>query len=116
MRAFLSADQNFRYCLAEGCSSGQIHDPDSDGNIFRCNACNFRVCTIHDVPFHVGETCARYDERRHREEEDRRRDDQKREEQNEMSVAEVARSSTKCPGCEVPIHKYEACDHMTCKV
>mgnify|MGYP004509304379 CR=1 FL=1 len=87
----------------------------TESNIFRCNACNFRVCTIHDVPFHTGETCSQYDERRRKEEEQRRKEDEKLKKQDEMSMVEIKASTTKCPGCEVPIHKYEACDHITCK-
>ncbi|KAJ8107199.1 hypothetical protein OPT61_g9031 [Boeremia exigua] len=114
MRAFLSADPNFRYCLAEGCNSGQIHDAEAENNIFRCNACGFRVCTVHDVPFHTGKTCAQYDERQRKKQEKKRKRDQERAEQDEMSVVEIKASTVKCPGCEVPIHKYEACDHITC--
>lgn len=115
MVALLSADPNFRYCLAEGCQSGQIHDNSTEGNIFRCNACKIRVCTVHCVPFHTGETCAQYDERRREEEKQRRKEDEERQEQDQMSLDEINESTTKCPGCEVPIHKFEACDHITCK-
>lgn len=112
IRALLSADPNFRYCLAEGCASGQIHDTDTIGNIFRCNACNFRICTVCDVPFHTGQTCTRFNkQRREKEENDRRRD-----RENNKSELEVRASTTRCPGCNVPIHKYEACDHMTCEL
>ncbi|XPT01690.1 hypothetical protein M3J09_010820 [Ascochyta lentis] len=115
MRVFLSNDPDFRYCLAEACTSGQIHVTGSEGNIFRCNACDFHVCTVHDVPFHTGETCDQYDERRHREEEQRRKEDEARQEHEELSRAEIQAVTTKCPECEAPIQKNEGCDHMTCR-
>lgn len=50
MRSTLSAETNFRYCMAEGCVSGQIHDEGVEANIFNCGACGFRVCTVHNMP------------------------------------------------------------------
>lgn len=123
MRAFLSKDASFRYCLAKGCSSGQVHDSGAEGQIFRCGACGFRVCTVHDMAFHDGETCAAYDERLVREEKERVerevQEDQSRKERVEQeakSLAEVQKA-VMCPNqkCKVPIHKLSGCDHMTCK-
>jgi hypothetical protein len=54
---------HFRYCIAPNCPSGQLHDPSS--NIFICGACNGRHCSVHNVPFHDGETYAQFDERTH---------------------------------------------------
>jgi hypothetical protein len=102
LRSFLSGLPSFRYCLRPGCSSGQIHLEDS--NLFRCVSCQFLVCTTHNVPFHVGETCAEYDERTHNIE-------------NEASNAVIQETTKQCPGegCGVPIEKNNGCDHMTCQ-
>ena len=116
MRSFLSNDPDFQYCLAQGCSSGHIHDTSTEGYIFRCTSCGFRMCVSCKVPFHTDKTCAQYQAWRREEEERKRRDDQKREEQDQASKAEIERSTTKCPGCKAPIHKYVACDHITCKL
>jgi DNA-directed RNA polymerase subunit RPC12/RpoP len=117
MRSFLSADPNFFYCPAEKCTSGQIHDTDSTGNIFRCNACGFRVCTHHSphVPFHDDETCTLFDERVARESAMQEEEQRRRDEAEQASVQEVAQSSVECPGCGANIAKNGGCDHMTCK-
>ncbi|CAN9129588.1 unnamed protein product [Alternaria alternata] len=131
MRTLLSADKNFLYCHAEGCSSGQIHDTGMESPIFRCVACGHRMCTAHDpiIPFHENETCTQYDERiagetaqaKEEEEEEERHKSQQveearvRREQEAASAAEVAKSSVECPGCGVQIQKTEGCDHMTCR-
>jgi hypothetical protein len=118
IRNFLSVHLDFRYCMAEGCPSGQIHDDGVEANIFRCVACGFRVCTVHDVPFHENMTCADYETRIRREEKTKRKEAKKRRmrrRQEAASLAEVRRSAALCPGCQVPIQKNSGCDHMTCK-
>ncbi|KAF2126738.1 hypothetical protein P153DRAFT_406986 [Dothidotthia symphoricarpi CBS 119687] len=122
MRSVLSNDPNFRYCIAEGCTSGQIHDTGAEGYIFRCGACGFRICTVHDMPFHSDETCTQYDARMAKEEEERRakqqqleKEEEARRLQEEASVAEVGRCAVVCPGCKAPIQKTAGCDHMTCR-
>lgn len=119
MRSFLSSDANFRYCLAEGCNSGQVHDGDAaQANIFRCAACHFRVCTVHDVAFHDDETCDQYDSRRQREEQEAHEaweDDNRRADELTQSQKYMTENSVSCPGCTVQIQKITGCDHMTCK-
>lgn len=128
MRGLLSADQNFLYCHAEGCSSGQIHDSGMESPIFHCVTCGYRMCTAHDpiITFHKNETCTQYNECIAREttqageDEERHKSQQVEEarvrrEQEAASAAEVAKSSVECPGCGVKIQKTEGCDHMTCK-
>jgi predicted RNA-binding Zn-ribbon protein involved in translation (DUF1610 family) len=117
MRSFLSNDPSFFYCPAQGCSSGQIHDTTFEGNIFRCNACGFRVCTHHTphVPFHENETCVQFDKRIARERAEREEEERKRREEEAASLAEVENSSVECPGCGAHITKTAGCDHMTCK-
>ncbi|KAF1835131.1 hypothetical protein BDW02DRAFT_496646, partial [Decorospora gaudefroyi] len=121
IRSYLSADTNFLYCLAAGCTSGQIHDTGVEGPIFRCVACGFRMCTAHEpvVAFHEGEACTQYTERVERERVERltakEEEARKRRQDDEASVAEVGRSSVECPGCGAFIQKTTGCDHMTCR-
>jgi hypothetical protein len=120
MRSFLSSHTHFLYCLAPQCSSGQIHEDDPEGNIFRCAACGFRMCTAHTpmIPFHETETCAQHNERVAEEQAEREAIEEAariRREQDDASIAEVARSSVECPGCGANIQKSSGCDHMTCK-
>jgi predicted RNA-binding Zn-ribbon protein involved in translation (DUF1610 family) len=117
MRGFLSNDPSFFYCPAQRCSSEQIYDTTYAGNIFRCNACGFRVCTHHEphVPFHENQTCAQFDERIARERAEKEEEERKRREDEAASVTEVANSSVECPGCGAHITKTAGCDHMTCK-
>lgn len=117
MRSFLSNDPSFFYCPAEACTSGQIHDTSSAGNIFRCNACGFRVCTHHTphVPWHDNETCTQFDDRVARERAAKAEEERIKREAEEASIAEVGRSAVQCPGCGANIQKTTGCDHMTCK-
>ncbi|KAF2636008.1 hypothetical protein P280DRAFT_510790, partial [Massarina eburnea CBS 473.64] len=114
IRNILSNDASFRYCIADGCTFGQIHDSDNDGNIFRCGACGFRACVTHDVPFHTDETCRQYDERMQREESERTEEIGLRREQEAASLEVVGKTAVQCPGCGMNIQKTGGCDHMTC--
>lgn len=112
MRRLLGEEPGFMYCLAKGCTSGQIHDTGVEGPIFRCAACDFRMCTAHPtpVPFHEHESCAQYIKRIEDEASNTRK---KRE--DDASAAEVKRACIQCPKCGVNIQKNNGCDHMTCK-
>lgn len=104
-RKTLSENPAFRWCLSSTCGSGQIHDSGEEGNIFTCAACSYKVCTIHNVKWHEGQTCEEFD--------NLSRVERARE---IASVQEITSSSTKCPGpgCAYNIEKVEGCDHMTC--
>jgi hypothetical protein len=106
-RNVLSSIPNFRHCLRSGCNSGQIHDNENEGNIFRCVACSFLVCTTLDEAFHVGETCEAYNKRKGSE----------RKVENDASAEKIQDTTKQCPGegCGVRIEKNNGCDHMTCK-
>lgn len=111
MRAALSDDPNFRWCTAPGCTSGQIHMSGEEGNIFTCVACLYRVCIIHGVAWHEGETCEEYTYRVNGQKEKDQRA------QEEASVQAIGQLSKKCPGpkCIYNIQKNDGCDHMTCE-
>ena len=54
LRAALSTDEAFFWCLSPGCRSGQLH---YEGDIFTCNGCRAKSCTTCGVPWHAGRTC-----------------------------------------------------------
>lgn len=62
-RAALESIQGFRWCIAKGCKSGQVHEQGTAMPRFTCLACNASHCVVHGVPWHQGETCAEYDYR-----------------------------------------------------
>jgi hypothetical protein len=59
--AILESTVNFRWCIARGCKSGQVHDATEAR--FRCAACHTSHCVKHGVSWHSGETCAEYETR-----------------------------------------------------
>lgn len=110
-RSVLASDPNFRWCRAEGCVSGQIHDVEEVGNQFVCVECHARFCIVHEGPYHDNETCDEYEYRTS----GRKERDERKEE--EMASEEAVRKSTKlCPGqiCGWPIEKNGGCAHMSC--
>jgi hypothetical protein len=102
----LSQIPDFRWCLNPICSSGQIHPQDSPNHILTCASCKYKICTVHDIQWHEGETCKQYDYRisgqkaRH----------------EEIATAKIIKQTTKpCPSCKANIEKVDGCDHMTCE-
>lgn len=97
-RAVVSAITNFRWCLSPHCQSGQIHE--SEDPIFFCADCGFRHCAYHEVPWHDGETCQEYDNRK----------------ELDQTRRVIEQTTKRCPksGCVVDIEKTDGCDHMTC--
>jgi len=95
---------NFRWCLREGCTSGQIHAPGEQ--LMLCNACGYEMCYVHERPWHTGLTCQEYDDRNER-----------RLRSEEAAVRAVIRRTTRpCPSCRVNVEKVEGtCNHMTCE-
>lgn len=104
VRSALRKMPSYRDCMAQNCKSGQFHDTKTDGNILRCNECGFRVCTVHELPFHDGETCKAYDERK-----------KVIPTLEEATKRTIARLSKPCPNCAVNIEKNGGCDEMICK-
>ncbi|KAF3046253.1 hypothetical protein E8E11_008156 [Didymella keratinophila] len=107
----LSADPSFRWCRAERCTSGQIHDIEEMGNEFVCVECHERFCIVHEGPYHDDETC---DECEYRVGEQKERDERRRE--DEASEQAVGQLTKRCPGkmCGRPIEKNGGCIHMSC--
>ncbi|XTI93253.1 hypothetical protein V2W45_1430445 [Cenococcum geophilum] len=109
-RAILSANPNFRWCLNPECDSGQIHENNRDGPVFRCAECKTKICVFHERAWHKGETCKQFDYRVAAE---------KQRVEEAASIAVIEKITKKCPGkpgqpCGWNIEKVAGCDHMTC--
>lgn len=104
IRATLSADPDFRFCLSTTCDSGQLHPGGANEPIFSCQACGHKHCVSCETNWHEDQTCEQYQATLHRNTEN-----------DEQSQQEVNRISKPCPQCHIPIQKHTGCDHMTCE-
>jgi hypothetical protein len=111
-RGVLSLDPNFRWCRAQSCTSGQIHEAREVGNVFTCIECDTRFCTVHEGAYHDGESCREYEYRTSGQKE---RDE--REKEMKASEDALGKLSKRCPNkkCNSPIQKNGGCNHITCK-
>ena len=92
---------DFRWCKAEGCGSGQLHADGDKFPIVECYSCHEKSCYTHDVPWHYGKTCAEFSNEI---------------KPLELSFEEYKKDNAKeCPNCGKPIEKNEGCDHLTCE-
>ena len=98
----LRQDDQFVWCLAANCGSGQFHDGDEDTPIVQCSACGESGCFVCGVPFHTGTTCAQFQRNVERD--------------GTQTNLYLNRNTKKCPNsdCNVHIEKKSGCDHMTC--
>ncbi|KAF4978864.1 hypothetical protein FZEAL_4824 [Fusarium zealandicum] len=98
---------NFRWCLRQGCSSGQLYDEGEDNEQldphFRCEECAFEMCYYHSMPWHKGQTCEQFDSMR-----------QHGDPEFQQTRDWIARNTKPCPYCRENIEKGESCFHMTC--
>ncbi|KAF2097382.1 hypothetical protein NA57DRAFT_77639 [Rhizodiscina lignyota] len=110
-RAVVGDIQNFHWCVAAGCGSGQVHEGDENGEnpIFDCGQCGHRQCVKHKVAWHENETCDEYDYRIS--------GNRQRDQENQASEETAARTTQICPNqrCKSRIEKRSGCDHMTCE-
>lgn len=131
LRAVLSADETFTWCISPSCKSGQQH---FDGDIFTCLQCGHKHCTSCHLDWHSGETCESNKERKLREErealeaehaaeeemarlaEEQAAQAQRLEREEAASSVVVDRDTKICPGenCKKRVVKIDGCDHMTC--
>ena len=58
----LSKEQDFRWCVVGSCTSGQVHDTRSEGNIFACVECGHKSCVDCNSEWHAGQTCEAFQE------------------------------------------------------
>ena len=98
-RRFIQSLPNFRWCLAEGCTEGQLHEGGAVAPIVRCQTCGARSCFTHMCPWHEGLTCDDYD---------------RRAAENVESERNIQETTKACPKCGVHIYRDQGCDHMTC--
>ena len=94
-------------CLGPRCGSGQIHESADTEPMMVCNACQFRTCVFHGLPWHEGQTCEEFD-----------CDDSQIErlEADEATAKLLIASSQICPSCKQGVTKQDGCDHMQCKL
>ena len=120
LRAVLSSDPNFYWCMSGSCNYGQLH---FDGDIFTCQECGHKACMACNVPWHLDETCGDYRARIQEEQEERdtkdsrglfryfgganeKRHVRKRQEEEEAEAAKtLSRVSKLCPGCARKVQK-----------
>lgn len=104
-RRMLESQDEFCWCSANGCGSGQLHASQDSNPIMRCHACAARTCFTHGCPWHQGRTCAEYD-----------RDAGRSDEVALLQLLENSSSTIKkCPQCNQGIEKNSGCNHMTCR-
>ncbi|KAJ9142103.1 RBR-type E3 ubiquitin transferase [Pleurostoma richardsiae] len=101
-RAALKDMPNFRWCLSPKCESGQIFGSDNCAKS-KCEACGYRQCVHHNVPWHSGETCDEYDKR-----------NRQRQKDEKASEETIKKTSKTCPSCKKDVHKWTGCNHITC--
>ncbi|KZO93619.1 hypothetical protein CALVIDRAFT_539788 [Calocera viscosa TUFC12733] len=112
LRRALAAEPAFHWCLNPRCPSGQFHSPslsrECESAMLTCGACSARSCAKHQIPWHEGLTCEKY-EKKHEGWLDpvRRRERRVR--------GWMGRKTKQCPGCGNHIEKRDGCDHMTCR-
>ncbi|PMD24650.1 hypothetical protein NA56DRAFT_566586 [Hyaloscypha hepaticicola] len=103
----LMATPDLVMCLGLDCGSGQIHPNASENPMMICEACSFKTCAVHKLPWHEGQTCEEFD-----------MDDSQIErlEEAEATAKLLAKEHAQvCPNCLNGVSRIDGCDHMTCK-
>ena len=104
-RMALEGLEDFRFCTAPGCRSGQLHVDGDAAPAITCHDCGARSCFTCRVPWHPGVTCEDV--------------------QNEITdEADAAADLTdmlrrceirQCPKCRHGIERVSGCDAMRCR-
>lgn len=102
----------FHWCQNPECSSGQIHDHDTDSSCMVCHKCGYLTCVSCGTLDHGNKSCDFYKYER----DTCRLGDSKYTEENELSADVVAKRANLCPGCKVPIEQDGGCDEMVCRL
>ncbi|KIW01300.1 uncharacterized protein PV09_07338 [Verruconis gallopava] len=108
---YISSQPNFRWCLRDGCESGQLYDIDDETGeihdpLIVCENCAFAMCFTHQLPWHEGLSCEQFNNQREHGDPDY------------ADTQEYIRANTKtCPGanCGMNVLKDGGCFHMTCR-
>ncbi|KAF4450168.1 putative E3 ubiquitin-protein ligase ARI7 [Fusarium austroafricanum] len=98
----LSKLPSFRWCLAEKCSYGQIHDL-IESNHVSCEECGYEMCFEHQVKWHDNFTCEEFDSMQEN-------GDPRFQETRDW----VDANTKQCPSCRINTQKGPGCFHMTC--
>lgn len=100
----ISEMTDFRWCLKEGCGSGQLHDGGEDSPIVTCRKCGDRMCFAHNIKWHEGDTCAEFQAKK---------DVDKTEQASQLHLKKTTKT---CPNvtCGARVMKISGCDHITC--
>ena len=106
-RKALESLPNFRWCLGPNCSSGQIHRMGNAEPIMICNSCGFRMCFVHQIPWHRnGISCAEWD---------LLAGDEKSQDAASAKLLKEITKACPSPSCGWRIQKIDGCDQMTCE-
>jgi IBR domain, a half RING-finger domain/IBR domain len=105
MKKTLQGMEEFRWCTAIGCGSGQLVEGGTESNsFFSCERaqCREKTCVRHRVAWHAGITCAEYDEYLST---------------NATTATEqfLQEFTKQCPSCAASIEKNGGCDIMLCR-
>ncbi|KUJ10530.1 uncharacterized protein LY89DRAFT_689742 [Mollisia scopiformis] len=101
----MRANPDLVMCLGLDCGSGQVHTGEDPMMI--CQACSFKTCAVHKLPWHEGQTCEEFD-----------MDDSQIErlEEAEATAKLLATEQAQiCPNCHQGVSRIDGCDHMTCR-
>ncbi|QDS69686.1 hypothetical protein FKW77_009680 [Venturia effusa] len=91
----LLKDPEYHECLNPQCNSGQLH-PLGGHPRLRCCACQWYICTRHEIPWHDGFTCDEFDAIV---------DNYASSIENWRSEDEIEWMACRCPDCGIPIEK-----------
>jgi IBR domain, a half RING-finger domain len=100
-KAHHSADDSWRWCLAEGCGHGSLQDGRNE--MIRCRKCDYKMCFKHQIPWHRGYTCLEYET------------SHPQAAITKTSEEMVRKMSKPCPGCGIAVEKDGGCNHMNCE-
>lgn len=100
----ISGMPDFRWCAKRGCGSGQLHTGGKNSPIFTCRKCGHRMCFVHSIKWHEGDTCAEFQARK---------DADKTEKASQLHLEKTTKA---CPNaiCGMRVEKVSGCDHITC--
>lgn len=105
----LEMEPTFRWCAADKCPSGQMHELEGEQLKICCVVCDSESCFKCRSLWHDGLSCEEYqdpDLRKHR---------SKRGEGVEVRKAMRKNETRRCPGCRSAIEKASGCNHVFCE-
>lgn len=100
----ISTMPDFRWCVEKNCGSGQLHNGDEGSPILTCRKCGSKMCFVHGVKWHKGDTCAEFQAKK---------DVDKTEKASQLHLEKTTKT---CPNtaCGMRVEKISGCNHITC--